>query len=99
MDRQPRHKASAVLGGVDPALLHFALAHDLYITCGRDGLHNAGSKHPIGRAIDVRSAGMVEHRVQMLKTEAHKAGLTLIDERKRLPGEVVWGGPHLHIQV
>ena len=78
-------------------LLAFAKAHDLHVTSTTGGGHNPGSLHYAGRAIDVSVRGMTDEAIARIKEFAAAAGLYVLDERRRLPGEAVWGGPHLHI--
>ena len=80
-------------------LLAFASAHDLRVTATTGGEHNPGSLHFLGRAIDVSSRGMTDAAVARIREFAQAAGLHVLDERTRLPGERVWGGPHLHISL
>ena len=80
-------------------LLAFAKAHGLTVTSTTGGRHNAGSLHYMGRAIDVRSRTLTEQMVEDIKRFAAAAGIRVLDERKRPPGQLVWGGPHLHLEV
>jgi hypothetical protein len=81
-------------------LIGFARHHRLRITdtCGCGG-HNPGSLHYQGRAIDVSVQGVTDAEVQAIITSAGGWGIHVIDERHRLPGEQVWTGPHLHLEV
>jgi hypothetical protein len=88
-----------VRAGVDPWLLAFADANHLTITSGRGGTHNVGSKHYKGEAIDVRSRGMTDAGVHALAKKARTAGILLRDERVHPPGQKVWAGPHLHLEL
>lgn len=87
------------LHGVDQRLLDFAARNGLTITSGRDGHHNTGSLHYRGLALDFRSRGLKSAFIAHLGRDADQHGLTLRDERKRPPGQLVWGGPHLHLEV
>lgn len=88
-----------VLEGVDPRLLAFCHRNGLVVTSGRNGKHNAHSKHPRGLALDFRSRTLTEEFVLHLFRDAKKSGLRLLDERTRPPGQKVWGGPHFHVEV
>lgn len=94
-----RHAKTVLLAGVDQRLLAFAERNGLYVTSGRDGTHNAGSKHYRGEALDFRSRALAAEFIGHLQRDAAKSGLTLRDERKRPPGQQVWGGPHFHVEV
>lgn len=85
--------------GIDPRLITFARDNGLLITSGTGGTHNPGSAHYQGRAIDVRSRGLLDTVVAQIKALAAAAGIRLRDERQRPAGQAVWGGPHLHLQV
>lgn len=85
--------------GVDSRLLAFADRNGLKITSGRGGVHNVGSKHYRGLAIDVRSRGLTDAVIEHLKRDAEQHGLLVRDERQRPPGQKVWSAPHLHIEV
>jgi hypothetical protein len=91
--------------GVDGRLLAFADRNGLVITSGRGGHHNVGSKHYRGEAIDVsvrhdrRGVPLSAERIGHLARDCGQHGLRLRDERTRPPGQAVWGGPHLHVEV
>ncbi len=90
---------------MDRRLLSFADRNGLKITAGKNGKHNVGSRHYVGRALDfsvrvLRNGrpfppGYWEH----LERDAKQHNLVLLDERTRPPGQVVYGGPHGHVQV
>lgn len=90
---------AAVAGQGTPMerLLAFAHAHNLHVTATTGGGHNPGSLHFLGRAIDVSTRDLAEQAIESLKEFAAAAGIHVLDERKRLPGEAVWTGPHLHL--
>ncbi len=80
-------------------LAAFAAAHDFEITAGgTHSGHNPGSLHYLGRAIDVSVRGKSEIEVASFLARARECGFRGIDERRRLPGEAVWTGPHLHLE-
>ncbi len=80
-------------------LLAFAAAHGLHVTSTTGGHHNVGSLHYIGHAIDVRSLGLSEIHVQEIEKAAAAEGIHVRDERHHPPGQAVWGGPHLHLEI
>ncbi len=90
---------SVELKGVDPRLIAFAKIHKLYVTCGTNGVHNVGSKHAKGEALDVRARDMSDAAVKQLAVLAREHGLRLLDERKRPVGQKVWSGSHIHLEV
>ena len=100
--KQARHDVRA---GVDPRLLDYADDNGVLITAGKNGVHNKGSKHYIGAAIDISSrikrngAPMTEAYWGHCKRDASRRGLKFIDERTRPPGQKVWTGPHGHVQL
>lgn len=80
-------------------LTDFAKQQGLTVGSTTGGTHNRGSKHYSGNAIDIRgSGGFSDDRVRSLSDEASSRGLLLRDERKRPPGQAVWGGPHVHLE-
>lgn len=95
----PRHRKTAVLEGVHPAILLFCVRNNLYITSARDGQHNEGSKHPHGEAADFRTIGMSEEFFQHLVRDAKQHGLRVRDERKRPENQKVWTGGHGHVET
>lgn len=62
------------------------------------GGHNTGSLHDRLFAIDVRTRDKTPTQVARLMSDAQKLGLRVLDERRRPPGQGVWGGPHIHIE-
>lgn len=94
-----RHAKTAMLAGVDARLLAYAERNQIFITAGRDGRHNPGSKHPLGQAIDFRSRGLTSAFIGHLQRDALAHGLHLIDERQRPAPGRVWSAPHFHVEV
>jgi hypothetical protein len=84
---------------VDPRLLAWCDRNGLKITSGRGGVHNKGSKHGRGLAVDVRSRGLTDAFVEHLKRDAEQHGLLVRDERVRPKGQKIWNGEHLHCEV
>ncbi len=95
----PNHGEGADFEGVDARLIEFCIRNGLYVTSAHDGTHNTGSKHYRGEAIDFCSRGLKPEFVEHLKRDAERHGLTLRDERKRPPGQKVYGGPHWHLEI
>jgi hypothetical protein len=81
------------------ALLEFARQLGLRVTSTTGGEHNTGSLHYQGRAIDVGSSGLSDSDIDALTQAAAAKGIKLRDERARPPGQAIWGGPHLHLEV
>ena len=77
----------------------FALRWGLTITSETEGRHNPGSLHYQGRAIDVSARGLTDEAVRAIDRSAAAEGIRLRDERRRPPGQAVWGGPHLHLEL
>lgn len=94
-----RHAKTVLLAGVDQRLLAFAERNNLFVTSGRDGHHNVGSKHPLGLALDFRTRGMAEEFWQHLVRDAEQHGLKLRDERQRPKHQAIWSAPHGHVEV
>ncbi len=79
-------------------LKKFARDRGFRVTSGSGGKHNAGSLHPLWRAIDVRTRDKTDAEIEAFMGAARKAGYRVIDERVRPPGQDVWGGPHVHVE-
>lgn len=80
-------------------LLGFAAEMGLRVTSTTGGTHNPGSLHYEGRAIDVSARGLTDRAIDGLRDAAAAIGIRLRDERRRPPGQGVWGGPHIHLEV
>ncbi len=80
-------------------LLKVAEENKFQVTSTTGDTHNVGSKHYLGLAIDVRTkdktAKQVEDFIKLLRNE----GLIVRDERVRPPGQKIWNGSHLHIEI
>lgn len=80
-------------------LVKIAEDNNFYVTSTTGDSHNSGSKHYLGLAIDVRTkdktAKQVEDFIKLLRSE----NLIVRDERIRPPGQRVWNGAHLHIEI
>lgn len=69
------------------------------ITSTTGGEHNTGSRHYGGGAIDVRTRDKTPEEVNQMMSEAIQNGFRVFDERTRPPGQKVWSGPHVHIEI
>jgi hypothetical protein len=61
--------------------------------------HNPGSRHYVGEAIDVRTAGKTPEEIAAFMSFMDAQGYIVRDERQRPPGQAVWGGPHIHVEA
>lgn len=61
--------------------------------------HNPGSRHFVGEAIDVRTAGKNNAEVADFMAFMRSQGYIVRDERVRPPGQAVWSGPHVHVET
>ena len=77
------------------------LAHNqgFIVTSTNGGSHNAGSKHYLGLAIDVRTHDKTAKEITDFMNLVINEGLIVRDERTKPPRQPVWGGPHLHIEI
>lgn len=80
-------------------IVRLAEANGFHVTSTNGGRHNRGSKHFLGLAIDVRTRDKTAAQVNAFIAVARNEGLRVLDERQRPPGQVVWSGPHLHIEI
>lgn len=80
-------------GGLRRAV-SFVRGLGLQITSTTGGIHNIGSLHKMGRAIDVAPSGMTEDVMAQLEA----AGFIVRDERTRPTGQKVWTGSHFHLE-
>ncbi len=80
------------------AMARLAEQHGLTVTSTTGGTHNTRSRHYQGRAIDVRTRGVSQERLDAFMADARAHGYTVRDERTRPAGQRVWGGPHVHIE-
>lgn len=82
-----------------PDLIAFARENKLTVGSTTGGRHNVGSRHYSGNAIDIKNSGnLTDEQVAQLSRAASTRGFLLRDERKRPPGQKVWGGPHIHLE-
>ena len=61
--------------------------------------HNPGSRHYVGEAIDVRTAGKTNAEIADFVSFMSAQGYVVRDERQRPSGQAVWGGPHVHVEA
>lgn len=94
------------LEGVDETLIEFltvlGIVHQalwgrpLVVTSARDQIHTAGSKHSLGRAVDLRVSDIIEpgrdRLLAVVNVLADRFCLTVFDERN-LPG-----AGHFHVE-
>jgi hypothetical protein len=80
-------------------LKRLAEAEGFVVTSTTGGKHNVGSKHYRGLAVDVRTRGKTETQIEAFIKKMRGLGIIVRDERTRPPGQKVWGGPHLHLEV
>lgn len=78
-------------------LKRFAEEHGFDVTSTTGGKHNAGSLHPLGWAVDVRTRDKSKAEIEEFMATARAAGINVRDERKRPKNQKEWGGPHLHL--
>lgn len=80
-------------------LIKVAEDNNFQVTSTTGDAHNVGSKHYLGLAIDVRTKDktvkQIEDFIKFLRSE----NLIVRDERMRPPGQKVWSGAHLHIEI
>ena len=79
------------------SILAYANSRGYTYTSTTGGAHNTGSLHYLGQAIDVRTRGKSD--VEKFIKDARSLGLNVRDERTKPPNQVVWSGPHLHIDT
>lgn len=80
-------------------LSKFAQDKGFTVTSTTGGKHNVGSKHGKGLAIDVRTRDKTPQQVAEFIKQARAAGIWVKDERTHPPGQKVWSGPHLHLEI
>ena len=80
-------------------LVKLAETNGFQVTSTTGGSHNRGSKHFLGLAIDVRTRDKTGKQITDFINIVRNEGLIVLDERNRPPGQKVWGGAHLHIEI
>ena len=76
-----------------------AKEYNFVVTSAKDGTHNVGSKHYLGKAIDVRTRDKTEFEINRFIKICRGCGLIVRDERRKPVGQKVWNGEHLHIEI
>ncbi len=74
-------------------------AQGFKVTATTNGRHNKGSKHYLGKAVDVSVRGKTEDDIQKFMHEMYKFGYEVSDERTRPKGQRTWHGSHLHVNT
>lgn len=77
----------------------FVQGQGFTVTSDIGGEHNVGSKHYLGKAVDVRTQGKSVAEVESFIAAAKNQGYTVRDERTRPAGQKEWSGPHLHLEA
>jgi uncharacterized Zn-binding protein involved in type VI secretion len=80
-------------------LSNYAQSQGFTVTSTTGGTHNPGSAHGAGRAIDVRTRDKTDAEVDAFIADARRRGIHVRDERSRPPGQAVWSGPHVHLEI
>jgi peptidoglycan L-alanyl-D-glutamate endopeptidase CwlK len=78
-------------------LIDFAKTNKWAVTSTTGGVHNVGSNHGKGRAIDVSVKNKTSQQIADFKKLAQSQGYRVLDERVRPKGQKKWDGPHLHL--
>jgi len=73
-----------------------AVKRGFHVNSTTGGDHNAGSLHPKGRAIDVRTYDKAGGEISQLNLDLMKKGYRVRDEQTHPPGQKKWDGPHMH---
>ncbi|HUF02780.1 MAG TPA: hypothetical protein VMM38_01250 [Aridibacter sp.] len=79
-------------------LKKFAEERGFIVRSTTGGKHNVGSLHPQGLAIDIRTRDKTAQQIGEFIAQALAAGIRVVDERLRPPGQRVWRGEHLHLE-
>ena len=77
----------------------FAEAFGFYATSTTGGKHNAGSKHFLGQAIDVRTRDKSSEECDSFIRKARALGVIVRDERERPVRQKIWSGAHIHLEI
>lgn len=80
-------------------LVAIAQLHRFHVTSTNKGRHNVGSRHYQGLAIDVRTRDKTEAQIQQLRKYCETLKIWFYDERTRPPGQKVWTGAHIHLEI
>lgn len=79
-------------------LSEFARRAGFDITSTSGGMHNPGSAHYEGRAVDVRTKNKTPEQVSSFIQQALSQGYKVLDERHKPKNQRVWSGPHIHLE-
>src|SRR2546423_1458427 len=63
------------------------------------GVHNKGSAHDLGKAVDFRTKTKTASQVEEMFDYLTSRGYVVLDERSRPAHQKKWGGPHGHAQI
>ena len=80
-------------------LAKFAEHNNFHVTSTTGGHHNAGSKHALGLAIDVRTRGRENAEIESFTAKCRAMGIRVRDERVQPKNQKVWSGAHLHLEI
>lgn len=80
-------------------IVPLAQEYGFTITSTVYGRHNKGSKHPLGKAVDIRTRDKSPEQVEGFMSFLEKQGYIVLDERKRPRRQKYWSGPHIHVHV
>lgn len=69
------------------------------VTATIGGRHNKGSRHYLGKAVDVSCKFKSDFDILLLKDTMERLGYNFRDERIRPTGQAVWSGPHIHFSI
>jgi hypothetical protein len=69
------------------------------VTSTVGGRHNIGSRHYLGKAIDISCKMKTDFDIAFLRSKVEGLGFNFRDERIRPMHQAVWGGPHIHISI
>ncbi|MDQ3750425.1 MAG: peptidoglycan-binding protein [Acidobacteriota bacterium] len=80
-------------------LKRFAESLGFVVTSTTGGTHNRNSKHFLGLAIDVRTRDKTDAQNDLFIRQCRAIGIIVHDERRKPPGQRVWTGAHLHLEI
>jgi hypothetical protein len=98
----PKERNSAEGKAKEPPykeIARFAKEKGFRVTSTTGGEHNKNSAHYDKRAVDVSVKNKTDKQVTAFEKAARAAGIRVRDERTRPPGQKVWSGPHIHLEV
>jgi hypothetical protein len=103
-DEGARRIAAAVAGAANSPelqrLINTIRARGFKITdVDTPGVHNRGSAHDKGRAVDFRTRDKSEADVRQMFDYLASLGYVVLDERRRPAGQAKWSGGHGHAQI